>query len=131
MKRCNPRLGCRKIVQQISMVFGTDPNKDVGRRTLARFYSAVSGTMVLRAHRHWAHKGSLWGVDPLVAYQSCSKAIGSWRSWCFHPAALVALARSVRRRVPSHIGYGDTGRNSASLVCSHALAGVLPRRIER
>jgi len=37
MKRRNPRLGCRKIAEQISMAFGIELNKDVVRRILARF----------------------------------------------------------------------------------------------
>jgi putative transposase len=43
MKRRNPRFGCRKIAEQISMAFGIELNKDVVRRILVRFYRPVSG----------------------------------------------------------------------------------------
>ena len=38
MKRRNPRLGCRKIAEQISTAFGFEINKDVVRRILIQHY---------------------------------------------------------------------------------------------
>jgi putative transposase len=38
MKRRNPRMGCRKIAEQISNAFGLEINKDVVRRILIQHY---------------------------------------------------------------------------------------------
>src|SRR5271166_2472147 len=43
MKRRNPRMGCRKIAEQISSAFGIEINKDVVRRILIRHYRPASG----------------------------------------------------------------------------------------
>jgi putative transposase len=43
MKRRNPRLGCRKIAEQISSAFGIEINKDVVRRILIRSYRPAPG----------------------------------------------------------------------------------------
>ena len=43
MKRRNPRLGCRKIAEQISSAFGLEINKDVVRRILIRSYRPAPG----------------------------------------------------------------------------------------
>ena len=64
MKRRNPRFGCRKIAEQISMAFGSELNKDVVRRILVRFYRPVSGDdgpswLTVIGHA----KDSLWSVD--------------------------------------------------------------------
>ena len=64
MKRRNPRFGCRKIAEQISMAFGIELNKDVVRRIIVRFYRPVSGDdgpswLTLIGHA----KDSLWSVD--------------------------------------------------------------------
>jgi putative transposase len=64
MKRRNPRFGCRKIAEQISMAFGIELNKDVVRRILVRFYRPVSGGdgpswLSVIGHA----KDSLWSVD--------------------------------------------------------------------
>src|SRR5271154_6420941 len=64
MKRRNPRFGCRKIADQISMAFGIELNKDVVRRILVRFYRPVAGDdgpswLTVIGHA----KDSLWSVD--------------------------------------------------------------------
>ena len=43
MKRRNPRMGCRKIAEQISSAFGLDINKDVVRRILIQDYRPAPG----------------------------------------------------------------------------------------
>jgi hypothetical protein len=37
MKRRNPRFGCRRIAQQIALLFGVEIDKDVVRRVLAKY----------------------------------------------------------------------------------------------
>jgi len=64
MKRRNPRFGCRKIAEQISMAFGIELHRDVVHRILLRFYSPVSGNdgpswLTVIGHA----KDSLWSVD--------------------------------------------------------------------
>jgi len=64
MKRRNPRFGCRKIAEQISMAFGIELHRDVVHRILLRFYSPVPGDdgpswLTVIGHA----KDSLWSVD--------------------------------------------------------------------
>jgi putative transposase len=55
MKRRNPRMGCRKIAEQISSAFGLEINKDVVRRILVRYYRpAPAGDGPLLALRNRA-----------------------------------------------------------------------------
>src|SRR5271170_5590930 len=64
MKRRNPRMGCRKIAEQISSAFGLDINKDVVRRILIQNYRPAPGccgppwlSIIGQA------RDSLWSVD--------------------------------------------------------------------
>jgi putative transposase len=64
MKRRNPRLGCRKIAEQISNAFGLAINKDVVRRILIQHYPPAPGgdgpswlSVIGQA------RDSLWSVD--------------------------------------------------------------------
>ena len=64
MKRRNPRMGCRKIAEQISNAFGLEINKDVVRRILIQHYRPAPGG----AGPSWLSviaqaKDSLWSVD--------------------------------------------------------------------
>jgi putative transposase len=64
MKRRNPRLGCRKIAEQISNAFGIEINKDVVRRILIPHYRLAPGG----AGPSWLAvigqaRDSLWSVD--------------------------------------------------------------------
>jgi putative transposase len=80
MKRRNPRMGCRKIAEQISSSFGLEINKDVVRRILNQYYRA----------RHPAARappgspssdrpGTVFGASTSSAVsQFCSRATGSW-----------------------------------------------------
>ena len=64
MKRRSPRLGCRKIAEQISHAFGIEIDKDVVRRILAKHYhpdSSGEGASWLTAIGH--AKDSLWSID--------------------------------------------------------------------
>jgi transposase InsO family protein len=64
MKRRNPRMGSRKIAEQISNAFGLEINKDVVRRILIQHYRPAPGG----AGPSWLSvigqtKDSLWSVD--------------------------------------------------------------------
>jgi len=64
MKRRNPRWGCSRIAQQISLAFGIDIDKDVVRRVLSRHYRPESdsgGPSWLTFLGHT--KDSLWSCD--------------------------------------------------------------------
>jgi len=65
MKRRNPRFGCVRIAQQVSHVFGTEIDKDVVRRVLAKHYrpgdTGSDGPSWLTFIAH--AKDSLWSVD--------------------------------------------------------------------
>jgi putative transposase len=65
MKVRNPRFGCVRIAQQISLAFGVELDKDVVRRVLAKHYRPGGGSssgpswLTLIAQS----KDSLWSVD--------------------------------------------------------------------
>jgi transposase InsO family protein len=62
MKRRNPRFGCRRIAQQISLVFGAVIDKDIVRRVLAKHYRLEPGGpswLTFLGHS----KDSLWSLD--------------------------------------------------------------------
>jgi len=65
MKQRNPRFGCPRIAQQINKAFGTNIDKDVVRRILAKYYYPGIGPS---GGRSWltiiGHvKDRLWSVD--------------------------------------------------------------------
>jgi putative transposase len=64
MKRRNPRWGCPRIAQQISLAFGAQIDKDVVRRLLSVHYRPESGSgrpcwLTFLGHT----KDSLWSCD--------------------------------------------------------------------
>jgi len=64
MKRRNPRWGCPRIAEQITLAFGVDIDKDVLRRILTMHFRPESGSggpswLTLIGHT----KDSLWSVD--------------------------------------------------------------------
>jgi putative transposase len=64
MKRRNPRFGCPRIAQQISLAFGMEVKKDVVRRILAKHYRPDPGGNGPSWLTFLGHmKDSLWSVD--------------------------------------------------------------------
>jgi putative transposase len=64
MKRRNPRWGCPRIAQQISLVFGIAIDKDVVRRILSVHYRPESGSSGPSWLTFLGHaKDSLWSCD--------------------------------------------------------------------
>jgi putative transposase len=64
MKQRNPRFGCPRIAQQISMVFGVEIDKDVVRRVLQRHYHPGKGGCGPSWLSFLGHaKDSLWSID--------------------------------------------------------------------
>ena len=63
-KRRNPRVGCRRIAQEIAHAFGIDVNKDIVRRVLAKHYRPEAGTDGPSWLSFIGHvKDSLWSID--------------------------------------------------------------------
>jgi len=63
-KARNPRIGCRRIAQEIARTFGIDIDKDVVRRVLAKHYRPGAGTDGPSWLSFIGHlKDSLWSVD--------------------------------------------------------------------
>jgi len=64
MKRRNPRFGCRRIAQQIALLFGVEIDKDVVRRVLAKRCRPTGGSGGPSWPTFLGHaKDSLWSVD--------------------------------------------------------------------
>ena len=64
MKRRNPRWGCPRIAQQISLAFGVDIDKDVVRRILSAHYRPESDSAGPTWLTFIGHaKDSLWSCD--------------------------------------------------------------------
>ena len=64
LKQRNPRFGCRRIAQQIAMIFAVDIDKDMVRRVLAKHYHPIPGGdgpswLTFIGHT----KDSLWSID--------------------------------------------------------------------
>ncbi len=63
-KRLNPSWGCRRIAQQLCLVFGLEIDRDVIRRVLAKHYRPDPGAygpswLTVLGHT----KDSLWSID--------------------------------------------------------------------
>ena len=85
MKRRNPRMGCRKIAEQISSAFGLEINKDVVRRILIGYYRPAPGG----AGPSWLSvigqaRDSLWSVELFRCESICSKLLGHGGDGHFH-----------------------------------------------
>lgn len=64
MKRRNPRFGCPRIAQQVNRALGTDIDKDIVRRVLAKHYRPAPGGSGPSWLTFLGHtKDSLWSVD--------------------------------------------------------------------
>jgi transposase InsO family protein len=64
MKRRNPRFGCVRIAQQISLTFGIQVDKDVVRRVLVTYFRPGSGGEGPSWLSFVGHaKDSLWSID--------------------------------------------------------------------
>jgi transposase InsO family protein len=64
MKTRNPRFGCPRTAQQINLAFGTNIDKDVVRRVLAKHYRPTLGGNGPSWLTFFGHiKDSLWSVD--------------------------------------------------------------------
>lgn len=64
MKKRNPRFGSSRIAQQINIAFGTEINKDVVRRILAKHYKPTSGDNGPSWLTFLGYsKDSLWSLD--------------------------------------------------------------------
>ena len=114
-KRRNPSWGCRRIAQQLSLVFGVEIDKDIVRRVLAKNFRPDPGAngpswLTILGHT----KDSLWSVD---FFRCESLVLKSHR-------VLVAMDQFTRRI----IGFGVQARTvdgpSLCRMFNHAVCGV-------
>jgi hypothetical protein len=64
LKRCNPRFSCPRIAQPINKAFGTNIDKDIVRRVLAKHYRPIPGNGGPSWLTYLGHTmDSLWSVD--------------------------------------------------------------------
>jgi len=115
MKRRNPRFGCRRIAQQISLVFGVDIDKDVARRVLAKHYRPAPGSdgpswLTFLGHS----KDSLWSVDIF----RCESLIlqSHW--------VLIVMDHFTRRLVGISVHAGSVDGPAVCRMFNEAIAGT-------
>ena len=93
MKRSNRTWGCKRIAQQIALVFGIDIDKDVVRRILAMMHfppdAGSAGPSWLSFIGH--AKDSLWSLDLFRCEWRFCERTGFWWSWTNLHDALLAL----------------------------------------
>jgi len=117
LKRRNPRFGCRKIAEQISMAFGIELNKDVVRRILVRNYTPTPGGdgpswLTFIGHA----KDSLWSVDLLRCESILLKSY-----WI-----MVVMDVFTRRIVGFGVAPADLDGPAVCRMFNHAIAGQRP-----
>ena len=113
MKRRNPRIGCRKIAEQIAHTFGIQIDKDVVRRILAQHYRPQSdggGISWLTAIGH--AKDSLWSVD---LFRCESIILQSY--W-----VMVVMDVFTRRLIGFCIERGDLNGSTVCRMFNHAIS---------
>jgi transposase InsO family protein len=123
MKRRNPRLGCVRIAQQVSHVFGIAIYKDVVRRVLAKHYrpgdTGSDGPSWLTFIAQT--KDSLWSVDLLFRCES----ILLRSHW-----VLLVMDLCKRRLVGFDVERASIDGVSVCRMLNHAIAGqVLPKHV--
>jgi putative transposase len=121
MKRRNPRMGCRKIAEQISSAFGLAINKDVVRRILVQNSRPTPGcdgpswlAIIGQA------RDSLWSVD----FLRCESIL--LQSYC----VMVVMDVFTRRIIGFDIGTGNLDGPSVCRMFNRAIARQpMPRHL--
>ena len=116
MKRRNPKYGCPRIAQQISMAFGIQIDKDVVRRVLAKRYRPVPGSgpswLTLIGHM----KDSLWSVDLF-----CCESILLSTHW-----VMVVMDQHTRRIIGFGVQVGAVDGLALCRMFNQAIADASP-----
>ena len=121
MKRRNPRFGCPRIAEQINKAFGTDIDKDVVRRVLAKHYrffpsAGSDGPSWLTVIGH--AKDSLWSVDLF-----CCESILLKTHW-----VMVVMDQYTRRIIGFGVQRVEPDGAAVCRMFNHAIAGTnLPK----
>jgi len=122
MKRKNPRFGCRRIAQQVSLTFGVDIDKDVVRRVLAKHYRPDPGAYGPSWLTFLSHtKDSLWSVDLFRCESLILKS-----HW-----VLIVMDQFTRRIIGISVHTGSVDGPTVCRLLNEAIAGraALPRHL--
>lgn len=117
MKRRNPRMGCRKIAEQIAHAFGVEIDKDVVRRILVNHYHPDprnDGPSWLATIGHI--KDSLWSMDLFRCESLLLKSF-----W-----VLLVMDVFTRRIVGIGVEPADIDGITVCRMFNHAIAGQRP-----
>ncbi len=114
-KRLNPNWGCRRIAQQLCLVFGLEIDKDVVRRILAKHYRPEPGAygpswLIVLGHT----KDSLWSIDLFRCESLILKS-----HW-----VLVVMDQFTRRIIGFGVQAGTVDGPSLCRMFNHAICGV-------
>ncbi len=115
IKRRNPSWGCRRIAQQLCLVFGLEIDKDVVRRVLAKHYRpepAAYGPSWLTVLGHT--KDSLWSIDLFRCESLILKS-----HW-----VLVVMDQFTRRIIGFGVQAGTVDGPSLCRMFNHAICGA-------
>lgn len=114
-KRRNPSWGCRRIAQQLCLVFGLEIDKDVIRRILARHYRCDPGTFGPSWLTTLGHTNdSLWSVDLFRCESLVLKS-----HW-----VLVVMDQFTRRIIGFGVQAGTVDGPSLCRMFKHAIRGA-------
>ncbi len=114
-KRRNPSWGCRRIAQQLCLVFGLEIDKDVIRRVLAKHYRPdprAFGPSWLTVLGHT--KDSLWSIDLFRCESLILKS-----HW-----VLVVMDQFTRRIIGFGVQAGTVDGPSLCRMFNHAVCGA-------
>jgi len=114
-KRLNPSWGCRRIAQQLCLVFGLEIDKDVVRRMLAKHYRPDPSTygpswLTVLCHT----KDSLWSIDLFRCESLILKS-----HW-----VLVVMDQFTRRIIGFGVHAGTVDGPSLCRMFSHSISGA-------
>jgi len=114
-KRLNPSWGCRRIAQQLCLVFGLEIDKDVIRRVLAKHYRPDPGAfgpswLTVLGHT----KDSLWSIDLFRCESLILKS-----HW-----VLVVMDQFTRRIIGFGVHAGTVDGPSLCRIFNHAICGA-------
>lgn len=113
----NPRFGCRRIAQQLSLTFDITVEKDVVRRVLAQHYQPTPGSHGASWLTFLGHtKDSLWSVD---LFRCESLTIKS--HW-----VMVVMDQFTRRIIGFAVHSGAPDGVGVCRMFNDAIAGVRP-----
>ena len=118
LKQRNPRFGCRRIAQQISLAFAVDIDKDLVRRVLAKHYRPTPGAgpswLTFIGHT----KDSLWSIDLFRCESILLKS-----HW-----VLVGLDQFTRRIIGFGVQSGDVDSNALCRMFNTAISNQISPR---